>query len=203
MKGVDDMSTKDFTFSVGQMNQAALAFKEAGYTPGDVTRLRSNQKLLKDILQFLNGFAEISIVEHIIDCTVPPFTPEGWEIEKHIKGIIIQWNEYTGGKIIDHLEKIADHNIFIDPDELSGEMPLTAMPLTANILDYLVDHPRLVPREWRGKDVLFFGTLYRDRAGNLVVRYLNCRGSGNRWGYQAVNKQLFRHCNYVALWRSW
>lgn len=62
--------------------------------------------------------------------------------------------------------------------------------LNANVLEYLLAHPDLIPEEWKGKAVFFWGTIYRDSDGGLYVRYLYW--SGVRWSWV---------CNWLA--RDW
>ena len=44
--------------------------------------------------------------------------------------------------------------------------------LNANVLDYLLAHPTLIPDEWKDKYIFFWGTVYRHSLGGLCVRYL-------------------------------
>ena len=53
--------------------------------------------------------------------------------------------------------------------------------LNANVLDYLLAHPELIPEEWKGKAVFFWGTIYRRSDGGLYVRCLYWGGSKWRW----------------------
>ena len=55
--------------------------------------------------------------------------------------------------------------------------------LNANVLDYLLKHPELIPEEWKGKAVFFWGTIYRDSRGNLCVRCLYWDGSRWYWSH--------------------
>jgi len=55
--------------------------------------------------------------------------------------------------------------------------------LNANVLDYLLEHQELIPQEWRGKWVLFWGTIYRNSDGDLFVRYLHWNGAEWDWNY--------------------
>jgi len=55
--------------------------------------------------------------------------------------------------------------------------------LNANVLDYLLAHPKLIPQEWEGKAVLFWGTIYRHSDGYLYVRYLYWDGAKWSWDY--------------------
>ncbi len=42
----------------------------------------------------------------------------------------------------------------------------------ANLLDHLLDHPRLIPKTWKNKFIYFWGTIYESPNGVLWVRYL-------------------------------
>jgi hypothetical protein len=59
--------------------------------------------------------------------------------------------------------------------------------MNANVLDFLLANPDLIPEEWKKDEhgntryIFFWGTVYRDRGGDLYVRYL-CWG-GDRWGW--------------------
>lgn len=44
--------------------------------------------------------------------------------------------------------------------------------LNANVLDYLLARQELIPAEWKGKAVFFWGAIYRYPDGNLCVRRL-------------------------------
>lgn len=51
-------------------------------------------------------------------------------------------------------------------------------------MDFYLANPHLIPEEWKGKAVFFWGTIYRDADGHLCVRYLYWRGGGWDWGYR-------------------
>jgi len=53
----------------------------------------------------------------------------------------------------------------------------------ANLLDYLLAHPELIPDSWKGKAVFFWGKIYRVSSGRLYVRYLFFHGHGERWSW--------------------
>ena len=53
--------------------------------------------------------------------------------------------------------------------------------MNANVLDYLLAHPELIPEDWKNKYVFFWGTIYRYSSGGLCVRYLCWNGSKWRW----------------------
>jgi hypothetical protein len=163
-------------YSIGQMNQLADAFEAAGYTPDDVTKLRSKPKTLKQFKSVLMGTAEVVIKTHAIDCDVNPYVPNGWKVEEHIKGGKLRWNpdevelwladEQKGGVIEGNkLRKL-----------LKGKPVLNAC-----VLDYLLANPHLIPEEWKSKYVFFWGTIYRHSDGDLCVRCLGWDGDGWDW----------------------
>jgi hypothetical protein len=122
--------------------------------------------------------SEITLdTEHVIDCDAEPFVPEGWSVEEHRKGGAFKWN--AEGVAL-HLDKDQKNGKYIEGNKLRkalGGKPV----LNANIFDYLLAHPHLIPEEWKGKAVFFWGTIYRDRDGRLCVRYLDWCGDGWYW----------------------
>lgn len=119
--------------------------------------------------------------EIIIDLDTEPHIPEGWSI--HLEDQIT--SRATGMLVWDPL-KVKLH---LDPaQEGDGGIKgtnliknLEGQPvLPANVLDYLLDHPALIPSEWKGKDV-YFWTVYRDEGGRLYVRCLYWNGGHWRW----------------------
>src|SRR3989344_881137 len=82
-------------FSVGQMNQLGDALELAGFTPDEVTKLRSYPQL-KDLKRVINGHAQIITVKHVVDMDADPYLPDGWKVESHKKSGQL---EYDPGKI--------------------------------------------------------------------------------------------------------
>ena len=127
-------------------------------------------------MRFLRGDAEVVIKTHIIDCDANPYVPDGWKVEEHIKGGELRWNP-------DEVE------LYLCDKQKSGTIKGTELRkllkgkpvLNACVLDYLLANPQLIPEEWKGKAVFFWGTIYRDSCGSLYVRCL-CWGGG-RWSW--------------------
>lgn len=165
-------------YSVGQVNQLSDALEAAGFTPDDVTKLRSFADLVafKDVLK---GLAKIVVVKHIIDCDADPFVPEGWKVESHKKGGSFEWDQT---KVKLHLSPNQQNGKIIEGNKLRKELESEPV-LNANVLDYLLAHPELIPEEWKGKAIFFWGTIYRGSGGNLYVRYL--RWDGSQWSWHS------------------
>ena len=59
----------------------------------------------------------------------------------------------------------------------------------AHVLDYLYEHPQMIPEVWKGKAVFFWGTIYRDSGGNLYIRYIEWNDGGWDYGYNWLGNE--------------
>ena len=133
----------------------------------------SANNLMLDVSQ-----AEIKIIEHLIDCDAAPFIPNGLSVEEHKKCGMFKFNPEKISLYLSKKQKKGS----IKGNDLRKE--LANQPnLNANVLDYLLAHPELIPEEWKGKYIFFWGTIYRNSGGSLVVRYLYWDGSKCFWYY--------------------
>jgi hypothetical protein len=119
-----------------------------------------------------------------ININKKPTIPKGynWTIEYHNK-----MKSFDPKDLVLHLE----------PEQEKGSLRcevlferLKEKSLNANALDYLLEHQDLIPEEWEGKYVYFWGTIYRNADVSLYVRYLYW--GGGRWG-----------CDCLWLGRDW
>lgn len=169
--------TMSTTYSIGAMNQLGDALEKAGFSTEDVTKLKQfgNLKGFKDVL---NGKAEISYPVYFIDCDANPFIPAGWSVEEHKKCGLCKFASAETFLYLSEKQKkgiISGHDLRKD----LADKPV----MNANVLDYLLAHPELIPEEWKGKYIFFWGTIYRGSDGNLYVRCLGWDGSKWGWGY--------------------
>lgn len=165
-------------YSIGQMNQLGDALEGAGFTPDDITKLRSFADLsaLKGVVM---GLARIVVVKHIINCDADPFLPENWKAESHKRGGQLEWDP---AKVRLHLSPDQQGSKYIEGNKLRKELESESV-LNANVLNYLLAHTELIPEEWKGKYVFFWGTVYRFSVGHLSVRALCWDGSQWSWDY--------------------
>lgn len=131
------------------------------------------------------------MIEHLIDCDVAPVIPEGWSIEEHRPGGQFSFN---ATKVELYLTKKQTKNPVVGND-LQKELKGKAV-LNANVLDYLLAHPELIPEDWKGKYVFFWGTIYRNANGSLYVRYLGWSGRQWYWDYLWLGSNF--HSDYPA-----
>lgn len=120
--------------------------------------------------------------KRVIDCDALPFVPEGGglaEAEHQVPGRVTGSFTWDPNKIALHL----------DPDQRDSSIVGTELikrlagkpVLPAQVLDYLLAYPELLPEEWRGKCVFFWGTVYRGPGSGLFVRYLCWCGGHWHW----------------------
>ena len=161
------------------MNQLGDALEAAGFTPDDVTKLRSFSQL-GEFNNVLKGNAKIVLVKHVIDCDALPYIPNGWEVrpEDQLLNTVKGQLEWDPTKIALYLSESQKNGKVIKGEKLRKELGNQPI-LNANVLDFLLAHPDLIPEEWKDKAVFFWGTTYRGSDGGLCVRCLTWHGS--RW----------------------
>lgn len=131
-----------------------------------MTHTAENNELLKNMLEEA-GFQDGKAV-CIIDCDAEPLCPLELEVEEHHGGGRLKWRH----------DKVAIH-VFEEQVKAGGlkgddlREKLEGMhALNANVLDYLLERPALIPDSWKTKKVFFWGTEYSDSDGDPVVRFL-------------------------------
>jgi len=166
---------------VRQAGELDHAMARNGWTPDDVKWLSSGDTL-RDVLKLRSGthvIAPIGSVRHIIDCDADPFVPEGWSIEEHVKSGQLEWDL---AKIELYLHESQENFGPLGGHDLRLFLSSKSM-MNANVLDYLLANQGLIPEEWKGKAIFFWGTIYRDLDGRLCVRCLYWNGKRWDWGF--------------------
>lgn len=154
------------SYSEGQTHQLMTKLEAAGYTADDITKL-GQSKYLSEIKDVLSGRAVISYPQHLIDCDAAPFLPNCWEVVEHKQCGQFEWSPM---RVKLYLAKSQKPGKLVDVNRLRQELEGQKV-LNANVLDYLLKNPVLIPDEWKGKAIFFWGTIYRSY-GALYVRYL-------------------------------
>ncbi len=167
--------SNDLMLDVGQANELKLAFRRANYTNDDIKRLCEGN-VLADVRNVLRGHSSITVVEHVIDCDVDPFVPDGWKVEEHQKGGSFQWD---ASKVKLWLASGQKNGSVLDGNKLIKDVA-KKVPFNANVLDYLLANPHLIPEEWKGNRVFFWGTVYRNTNYFVCVRCLIYKDG--KWG---------------------
>lgn len=152
-----------------------------GFLPGEIRALAGREDLLQFVRQALRGATAVGPVQHVVDCDVDPVLPSGWKGAGYHK---------KGGQFILDVSKVKLHlspnqmnGKYIEGNKLRKELA-SEQVLNANVLDYLLAHPDLIPEDWKGKYVFFWGTIYRYSDGNLYVRCLYF--DGGSWGWDCL-----------------
>lgn len=123
---------------------------------------------------------------YIVDLDADPLIPETLSVAEHRKGGNFEWNP---AKVSLYLSSAQDDN---DRDRgtpcytLRKELA-NAPVFNANLLDFLLSHPNLIPVEWRSRKVCFWGTIYQRTCDNHpCVRCLCWNGDDRGWGWLAL-----------------
>lgn len=119
-----------------------------------------------------------------IDCDIDPFLPEDWKVEKHKRCGQLTFDP---SKVELYLSDGQKGDKYIVGDKLRKEL-VDKPVLNANVLDYLLANPDLIPEDWKVDEsgntryIFFWGTVYRGRLGDLYVRSLYWYDDGWCWG---------------------
>ena len=186
------MNTDKLILGVGLAQEIEHALNRNGFQSLEEVKALTVGDFLGRVRDVQRGVAEIKSVEHAVDLGSEPFLPDGWSVEEHQKGKAAKLERkgldlYLDGKKIDfYLSKKQKSRSYIEGNKLREELEGKPV-LNANVLDYLLKYPHLIPEEWK-KDknsntrcIFFWGTVCRHRDGNLCVRCLRWCGGG--WGW--------------------
>lgn len=159
--------------------------------PSDIAQvfIDDPQAAGREFTRFLKNRGCVHIVgNHVIDCDTAPFVPQGWRVEEHQKGGQLSWDASK----VKLLVKLNEGESYVGGHELRKRLKDEPV-LNANVLDYLLARPELVPEEWKSRLVFFWGTIYRDSDAYLYVRYLFWNGERWHWDYYCLNDGWFAY----------
>jgi len=179
-EGKKTMSSLQFTTAV----QLIKRLEENGFDPGYLDKLGKFGNLA-GFRNVLDGLAEIKMIEHLVNCNETPFIPDGWSIlpeEEQLPNRIRGLYKLDITKVKLHLVKEQTRGS-VGGNELRKKLKGEPV-LPANILDFLLkkENQHLIPQEWKGKAIFFWGTIYRHFEGHPLVRCL-C-SSGGEWDWR-------------------
>ena len=136
----------------------------------------------------------VSPTNTIVDLDLDPLCPIVWKVESHKKGGLL---DVTKAKIGLYLSPNQQGSGRIEGNKLREELGDKPV-LNANLLDWYLANPSLIPEDWRRRVVFFWGTIYRDSDGLLFVRDLYWNGNQWRWDVSWLGSDWFS-CNPVAI----
>lgn len=112
-----------------------------------------------------------------IDCDAEPFVPEGWKKKSHKKDGIFEWTPARVRLYFSEHQRDGKSHRGIDIRKELASEPV----LNANVLDFLLAHNELIPEEWKGMKIYFWGTIYVGSGGGLLVRCLYYHSGSWLW----------------------
>ena len=171
-------------FGCGAGHQLAITAAKAGWELTDFTSLTQSEDKCRQVLTYLRGLSEIRPIEHLIDFDKAPSVPEGWmivpdseQLPNRVRGVI----KFTPAMVKLHLDAGQKNGKVIEGNELRKK--LDKVPVYgAQLGDFYMANPHLIPEDWKGNAIFFWGTIYRRANGGLFVRCLFWDGDGWVWG---------------------
>ncbi len=130
-----------------------------------------------------NANVQMAVANDTVDLDTDPFIPNAWSIEEHKKGGQFKYDP----KMVElYLNEGQKNGECIEGNKLRKELATKGV-FNANLLDFLLKNPQLIPESWKEKVIFFWGTVYCSTGGRLYVRYLFCPGDKWSWGYEWLN----------------
>jgi len=160
------------------------AFQRSGYTTDEIKRICESD-ILVEFRKVLLGHASIVAIEHIIDLDADPFVPEGWKAEEHQKGGQFNWD---ASKVSLYLSDAQKSGKCIEGNKLREE--LAGKPvLNANVLDYLLANPHLLPRSGKKSTSSSggpFTAIWTEASASVACAGPTLNGGGATFGLSAT-----------------
>jgi hypothetical protein len=169
----------DLMFDVDQAGELKAAFRRGGWTNQEIKRLCEDDMLAR-VRMVLLDHPVITVPDYLFDLDADPFVPDGWKVEEHQKGCQFKRDAY---KVSLYLSAQQKDGKWIEGNKLRRELAGKYV-YSANVLDYLLANLHLVPEEWKGKYVFFWGTIYCDPVGRPCVRSLFWNNDRWDWSYR-------------------
>lgn len=134
-----------------------------------------SDRCFENFVHFINNGFNLQIIgNHKIDTNITPSLP--------FDGATIEHHEKSGKMILD----FSKFDLYLSEKQKTGSIVGNELRkelkdkkvLNACVLDYLLANPYLIPEDWKGKAVFFWGTIFRGAGGSLCVRCLVWGGGG-------------------------
>jgi hypothetical protein len=124
-----------------EVNATLELFDRLGVNRDDLKRFRKSSSRVKaEVAKLIKGNGASG---HTIDCDADPYLPDGWKVEAHIKGGSL---DFEPAQMQFYLADGQKNGKTIEGNKLRKE--LANMPvLNANVLDYLLANPDLIPED--------------------------------------------------------
>ena len=138
------------------------------------------------VARLLAGNSEVVVKNHIIDLNKQPYVPDGWTVAEHQgHGSQLIWD---ASRVQLYLSSNQRGGEIIEGNKLYEELEKRQV-LNANVLDYLLANPQLIPEEWKmdgnrnTRYIFFWGTIYCNSDGSRYVRHLCWFGGSWDWSH--------------------
>lgn len=125
-------------------------------------------------------------ITHTLNTDATPKTPSGWKIEEHrpMGQVTLELRAgklfANGREVVRLLSDNQKNGRTIRGHELRKELADKPV-LNACVRDYMIEHPELIPEDWKTGGTYFWGTIFRGSVGGLCVAYLYWGGDGWYW----------------------
>jgi hypothetical protein len=197
---------------VGLAQEFEHAFNRNGFASLEEIKQLAEGDFLAQVRKVMQGSHEIKLKEPVVDLSSEPKEIMGggypWRATRHINGVLAKL-VHKEGKLY-----VNDRAVILQriPKGKVSTLPEEGM-LNANLLDYLLKHPYLVPDLWHhetyGADIFFMGTEYRQfcpphiapsgAPGHMIkIRHMIAYRGTLKWNW-VTKDEVERTNGYIAM----
>lgn len=197
-----DISRKEIAMvTARKVTQLTALMTAEGWGERDIDKLLVRETL-RAVYQVLAGQSEIVLAENIINCATEPLCPlpkirdvlpateQSRRFPNGIRGL---WKWEPRKVLLFRARSRKDDKGYCLPEKFAKKKVLGA-----HALDFLLARLHLIPKRWKGRRVLFLGTIYSSVYGDLFVRCLFWDGEKWASGYQLLNSN-WSNKDYAAV----
>lgn len=174
-----DEGASEFGKEVGQIHEAIVTGRSVGAGRGFWAFLTHNKAFFIQVYALYRRWTGLRTIDLNTDFHKSPNIPSGWSIlesDQIFSRLRGKWSLNSHDQYL-HLTSCQRRSQSrsakgtVIRAELEGEIVVPA-----NQLDFYLRNPDLIPEDWRGKEIVFWGSIFRDENNELCVRYLVWEG---------------------------
>ena len=165
-----------FGKDLGLIHELVITGRKIGVDRAFYASLAHDQNLFVKVAQLTKDYLTI-------DCDAKPFPQYKFlTIEKHIGYGKLIWDA-SKIKLYILRSHSEGNNLDLAVEKEIEEKPI----LNATVMCWLLQHPDLIPAEWKGKSVVFWGTIFLEEDGRRYVMCLYWNNIIESWQYKFLH----------------
>lgn len=178
------------------------ALREEGFSMEETLSLAENRFLLRQLRRVIENQQKKTqpVLSEVrkIDLSASPYVPPGFELKDHQDQKLLKWNPFWNPGRFWFLSSI---DLGVDEKCTLSDVLMKVdnhHALNANMLDFYLQEPELIPKELKHCETIFPATRYTNCREVSLVRILYCNSGSWDWGWMKIEDK-FREDHRIAV----